>query len=179
MGSIVISILTPEYFFRKVSVGQELDIPVYLHLQMEGICIVPLLVGFPGIRDREFFEKFISISGIGVRAAVKALERPPHRIASAIASGDHNYLSTLRGIGQKRAKQIVVGLQEQMIKMYGAVSAADIDSEAGIEAYAVLRQLGVPAAEVDRLIGKAIELLGDDAGTSDIVKHAMRIRSKK
>ena len=178
-GSFVIGILAPGYFFRSVSTGQELDIPVYLHLQLEGNRIVPLLVGFPEIRDREFFEKFISISGVGVKAAVKALEKPPHRIASAIASEDYAYLATLPGIGKKRARQIVAGLQEQMEKMYGAISTGGFDSDAGGEARAVLRQLGVPMAEADGLIKKACSKLGKDAETSEIVKHAMRIRSRK
>jgi len=178
-GPVVVRILTPGYFFRNVSAGQEVDIPVYLHLQMEGNRIVPLIVGFPEVRDREFFEKFISVSGVGVKAAVKALEKPPHRIASAIASEDYDYLSTLPGIGKKRARQIVAGLSEQMKKMYGAVPGGKTISGAGGEAEAVLKQLGVPAAEADALITKAFSELGSEARTSDIVKLAMRIRSRQ
>ncbi len=178
-GSFVIGILTPGYFFRNVTAGQELDIPVYLHLQLEGNRIVPLLVGFPEVRDREFFEKFISVSGVGVKAAVKALEKPPYRIASAIASEDYDYLTTLPGIGKKRARQIVAGLQEQMKKMYGTVPSGGGISDTRSEARAVLRQLGVPVAEADRLIEMACSELDKEAGTSAIVKRAMGIRSKK
>lgn len=179
IGSFVIGILAPGYFFRSVSEGQELDIPVYLHLQLEGNRIVPLLVGFPEVRDREFFEKFISVSGVGVKAAVKALEKPPYRIASAIASEDYDYLTTLPGIGKKRARQIVAALQEQMRKMYGTVPSGDEISDSHGEAGAVLRQLGVPVAEADRLIEMACSELDSEAGTSAIVKRAMGIRSRK
>jgi Holliday junction DNA helicase RuvA len=179
IGSFVIGILAPGYFFRSVSAGQELDIPVYLHLQLEGNRIVPLLVGFPEVRDREFFEKFISVSGVGVKAAVKALEKPPYRIASAIASEDYDYLTTLPGIGKKRARQIVAGLQEQMKKMYGAVPSGDDISDSSGEARAVLRQIGVQVAEADRLIEIACSELDKEAGTSAIVKRAMGIRSRK
>ena len=177
-GPVVVRILAPGYFYRDVSEGQDIEIPVYLHLQQEGNRIVPLLVGFPEVRDREFFEKFISVSGVGVKAAVKALEKPPHRIASAIASEDDSYLTTLPGIGKKRARQIVAGLQEQMEKMYGAAPAGSTATGVGGEAQAVLRQLGVPLAEADRLVEITCRELGDEAGTSEIVKHAMRIRSR-
>ena len=178
-GPVVVRILAPGYFFRSVSAGQEVDIPVYLHLQMEGNRVVPLIVGFPDVQDREFFEKFISVSGVGVKAAVKALEKPPNRIASAIASEDYDYLTTLPGIGKKRARQIVAGLQEQMKKIYGAIPDGRTVSGADGEAKAVLKQLGVPVAEADRLIESACGELGSEARTSDIVKRAMRIRSRQ
>ena len=178
-GPVVVRILTPGYFFRNVYAGQEVDIPVYLHLQMEGNRIVPLIVGFPEVRDREFFERFISVSGVGVKAAIKALEKPPHRIASAIASEDYDYLTTLPGIGMKRARQIVAGLQEQMKKIYGAVPFGITAAGTGGEAEAVLKQLGVPAAEADKLIDIACKELGEEARTADIVKHAMRNWSRR
>ncbi len=178
-GPVVVCILVPGYFIRSVSAGQEVDIPVYLHLQMEGNRIVPLIVGFPEVRDREFFERFMSVSGVGVKAAVKALEKPPHRIAAAIASEDFDYLTTLPGIGMKRARQIVAGLQEQMKKMYGEAPSGRTASGAGVEAKAVLRQLGVPVTESDELIETACGELGEEARTSDIVKRAMRNRSRQ
>jgi len=177
---LTVGVLAPGYFIRSISTGMEMDIPVYLHLQMEGNRVVPLLVGFPDIRDREFFEMFISVSGVGVKAAVKALERPPGRIASAIATEDYSFLTTLPGIGMKRARQIVAGLQDRMKKIYGTAPSAVTDSfGAGGEARSVLKQLGVPPAEADRLIETACSELGEDAGTSAIVKHAMMIRSRR
>jgi holliday junction DNA helicase RuvA len=179
-GPLTVGILAPGYFIRSVTAGQDIDIPVYLHLQMEGNRVVPLLVGFPDVRDREFFEMFISVSGVGVKAAVKALERPPSRIAAAIATEEYNFLTTLPGIGMKRARQIVAGLQDRMKKIYGTdpVSMTDSFGTSG-EARSVLKQLGVPPVEADMLIEKACGELGEDAGTSAIVKRAMRIRSSR
>lgn len=178
-GPVVLTILAPGYFLRRVSVGQTLDVPVYLHFQMEGNRIVPLVVGFPEIRDREFFEQFISVSGVGVKAAVKALARPPFEIAGAIASENYAYLTALPGIGNKRARQIVARLQDQMEKVYGSLSAVSPDTTALSEARAVLRQLGIPASESENLLLKTIKEIGEDAETSDIIKCAMRIRSRK
>lgn len=179
-GPVVLSVLVPGYFLRRIVIGQTLDIPVHLHLQLEGNRLVPILVGFPDPRDREFFGRFISVSGVGVRAAVKALTRPPSEIAAAIAGGDHGYLTTLPGIGAKRAKEIVTRLQDQMVKDYGpsAAAAGDAGSPAG-EACAVLRQLGIPAAEADALVARAVKELDDGAESSEIVRQAMRTRSHR
>lgn len=178
-GPVVLKILAPGFFLRRVSVGQTLDIPVYLHFQMEGNHMVPLIVGFPEIRDREFFEQFISVSGVGVKAAVKALARPPFEIGSAIASEDYAYLTALPGIGNKRARQIVARLQDQMEKVYGSLSAVRSDTAALGEARAVLRQLGIPASEAETLLALTVKELGDDADTPEVIKCAMRIRSRK
>ena len=179
IGAAVLHLLAPGYFLRRVSPGRTMEVPVYLHLQLERNRIVPLMVGFPDRRDREFFEKFISVSGVGVRAAVKALQQPPERIASAIAAEDYQYLTTLPGIGKKRARQIVAGLHGQMQKMYGDFTSSPVTEGAGAEARAVLGQLGVSAAEAQRLIDEARSELDDDADTSSIVKKAMQLRSRR
>ena len=51
------------------------------------------------------------MSGIGPRAAVKALDKPISEITQAIDAGDIKYLTTLPGIGKQRAKEIVAKLQ--------------------------------------------------------------------
>jgi len=175
-GPVVLDVLVPGYFASRVSRGMEIVMPVYLHLQMEGNRLVPILVGFPDEKDREFFSRFISVSGIGVKAAIRALERPPDRIASAIASGDCDYLTTLPGIGAKRARQIVAGLQDRMDDLYGPVADG---GNVGVEneARAVLKQLGLSLVEADRLVREATDGLEDGASTSEIVKAAMKLRS--
>lgn len=179
MGPVVISVLLPGFFMRRISVGQTMDMQVYLHLQLEGNRLVPILVGFPDRRDKDFFGRFISVSGVGVRAAVKALSRPPSEIASAIAGGDHGYLTTLPGIGTKRAKEIVARLQDQMEKDYGPAPAGMEDAGAAGEARAVLRQLGLPTVEADSLILRALKDLEGDPESSEIVRQAMRLRSRR
>jgi len=174
-GAFVLRLLAPAYFLRMLSPGDSGNFPVYFHLQSEGNRIVPLVVAFPDGSDREFFEKFISVSGVGVRAAVKALTRPASEIACAIAAGDHALLKSLPGIGNARAKQIVARLQDQMTAMYGSLpEAGDSTSSALYEARAVLIQLGIPASEVGELIRRVSNELGPEAGSSDLVRQVMK-----
>jgi len=178
MGDITVGVLAPGFFIRQVSTGQDLNIPVYFHLQMEGNRIVPILVGFSNKRDRKFFTDFISVSGVGVKAAVKALAQPPEDIAGAIASGDHAYLKTLPGIGLKRAKLIIARLQDTMKKTYGITPGITADKGASAEARSVLGQLGIPSGEAGDLLRKAAAELGDKADASELVRFAMKNRGR-
>ncbi len=180
VGSVVLRLLVPGYFLRRLSPGESVEFPVYFHLQMEGNRAVPLLVAFPDRSDRQFFESFISVSGVGVRAAVKALARPVLEIASAIAAGDTDLLRSLPGIGNARAKQIVARLQDEMRSLYGVGPLSEgTGSEALYEARSVLVQLGIPAFEAGELLGKVSAELDENATASDLVRRAMRERGRR
>jgi len=86
----------------------------YQHLEVgRGI---PMLIGFLNEVEREFFTRFISVSGVGPRAALKALTQPIPVIARAIDEGDMTVLRSLPGIGEQRAKEIVAKLQGKVGK---------------------------------------------------------------
>lgn len=176
VGPAVMRLLVPSYFLRRLDPGRSVELPVHLHLQMEGNRVVPIVVAFPTHADRSFFESFISVSGVGVRAAVKALARPPAEIGSAIAAGDHGFLTTLPGIGGKRSKQIVAGLQDRMAGEYGPAGAGVLTGGAAGEAAAVLTQLGLTRTEAEQCLRRAVDALGDEADASELVREAMRGR---
>src|SRR4029077_4236465 len=85
---------------------------------------IPILIGFSNRIEKEFFERFITVSGVGPKAAVKALKPPIPDIAEAIDAGDLPFLKSLPGIGEQRAKEIIAKLQGKMGKfslMHGAL----------------------------------------------------------
>ena len=69
---------------------------------------------------KDFFLQFITVSGIGPRAAVKALSKPICDITAAIEKGDMAFLKTLPGIGMQKAKDIVAKLQGK-VGRYGLI----------------------------------------------------------
>ena len=113
-------ILTPISVLQRVKENQDSDgnirLITYHYYQMAPSSGVPVLVGFLNEVERDFFLEFIKVSGIGPRAAVKALNRAIGEIAQAIDRGDTKYLKTLPGIGEQRAKEIVAKLQGKMGK---------------------------------------------------------------
>jgi Holliday junction DNA helicase RuvA len=134
----------------------------YHYLQVEPSKGTPILIGFLNEVEKEFFEIFITVSGIGPRAALKALNQPISLIARAIDESDINFLKSLPGIGQQRAKEIIAKLQNKVGK-FGLIQdnkfkgrqskTSDIEEEA----LAVLVQLEYKRPEALLMLKKALE----------------------
>ena len=90
---------------NSVQLEEIVSLITYHYLQVEPSKGFPVLIGFLNEIEKEFFEKFITVSGIGPKAAVRALKMPISMIARAIDMGDLAYLKSLPGIGEQRAKE--------------------------------------------------------------------------
>ena len=84
----------------------------------------PRLVGFLSPVDREFFEVFCSVDGIGVRKALRAMVRPVRELARTIQDQDTRALATYPGIGEATAERIVAKLRRKVGKFALIVGAA-------------------------------------------------------
>ncbi len=76
----------------------------------------PLLVGFLREVEREFFERFITVDGLGPTKAIRALVYPVERVADAIERKDVALLSRLPGFGRRTAEKVVATLNGKMGK---------------------------------------------------------------
>src|SRR5262245_3054794 len=76
----------------------------------------PRLVGFLSAIDREFFEIFCSVDGVGVRKALRAMVRPVRELARTIQDQDVKMLATYPGIGEATAERIVAKLRRKVGK---------------------------------------------------------------
>ena len=117
---IVLEVLIPEYARRQLQA--KLDEPVALHTvfdiegnQMSGR-MRPRLIGFLSPVDREFFEVFCSVDGVGVRKALRAMVRPVRELARMIQDSDLRTLATFPGIGEATAERIVAKLRRKVSK---------------------------------------------------------------
>ncbi|MDP2942934.1 MAG: Holliday junction branch migration protein RuvA [Candidatus Omnitrophota bacterium] len=123
---------------------------------------IPVLIGFLNEIEKEFFEKFITVSGIGPKAAVKALNASIPKIVKAIADGDLSTLKSLPGIGEQRAKEIVAKLQNKvgkfgLIQEYSVEVSVKETPDFIEEAMDVLLQLQYKKPEAKEMIQKALE----------------------
>ena len=134
----------------------------YHYFQVEPSRGTPVLIGFFNDIEKEFFEVFITVSGIGPKAALKALNKPISLIAQAIDEADTNFLKSLPGIGQQRAKEIIAKLQNKVGK-FGLIQDGKIKRQVSKirdiqeEALAVLMQLEYKKSEASNMIRKALE----------------------
>jgi Holliday junction DNA helicase RuvA len=142
---------------------QEIELVIYHYQQLEPSKGIPVLIGFLNLIEREFFERFITVSGVGPKAALKALAKPIPQIARAIDVGDIAFLRSLPGIGEQRAKEIVAKLQGKVGKFALILSkegepAATTEAPDALEdeTIAILLQLGYRKPEAKEMIKAAL-----------------------
>jgi Holliday junction DNA helicase RuvA len=129
-----LEILIPEYARRRLQT--KLGEPVSLHtvFDIEGNQLSgrmrPRLIGFLSPVDREFFETFCSVDGVGVRKALRAMVRPVRELARIIQDQDVNSLATFPGIGEAMAERIVAKLRRKVGKFALMVERRDAESPA-------------------------------------------------
>lgn len=134
----------------------------YYYLQNDPSRSVPVLIGFSNALEKDFFELFITVSGIGPKAAVKALSLPIASIVEAIDGADYSVLQSLPGIGRQRAREIVAKLQGK-VGRFGLIRQSPLKKEFSAlnsdfqkEALLVLTQLQYKKAEAQEMIDKAV-----------------------
>jgi Holliday junction DNA helicase RuvA len=160
LGGFVYDVNVPQTVAIRVNaqLGEEVELVVYHYFAMEQTRGVPVLIGFCDELERDFFEKFISVAGIGPKAAIKALDKPVTVIARAIENGDQGFLKTLAGIGTQKAKQIIVSLQGKVGRFAlikdQTVSAPWQSNEIIEEARGILKRLQYNTKEIDDLMKK-------------------------
>jgi Holliday junction DNA helicase RuvA len=136
---------------------------IYHYIQIGPSSGLPFLIGFINEVERDFFQQFIKVSGIGPRAAIKALDKPICDITRAIDAGDIQFLQTLPGIGLQRAKEIIAKLQGK-VGRFGLIQDKRVVKEEKhaapfwqAEALEVLIQLQYKRPEAERMIQKALD----------------------
>ena len=144
------------------STNDDIQLYTYHYYQQDPSKTIPILIGFSNEIEREFFEKFISVSGVGPKAACKALALPFSTIADAIDSGEISVLKSLPGIGEQRAKEIIAKLQGKVGK-FGLIKDKKSAKRAGIksgiidEALSVLMQLQYKKKEAENMLEEAVK----------------------
>ena len=160
-------VLMPSSLLRtvpdRIGPGGELELVTFHYQQLEVGRGIPVLIGFFNEVEREFFVRFISVSGVGPRAALKALTQPIPLIAQAIDQGDLAILRSLPGIGEQRAKEIVAKLQGRvgkygLIQEQGTPAAPIVKGATALEeeAVAVLVQLEYKKGEAKEMVRAAL-----------------------
>ncbi len=169
-----IEILIPEHTRRTIQA--KLNEPMELHtiFYIEGGAMVgrmiPRLVGFLSPIDREFFDIFCSVDGVGVKKALRAMVRPVRELARMIQDQDVKLLATFPGIGEATAERIVAKLRRKVGKfalIVGAEAAAATAAESNgapenaepdviRDTYAALLSVGHTESQARQAIDRAL-----------------------
>ena len=165
VGAFEYEILIPEFARRHVQeqIGKEISLHTIEYLEgnpMQGR-MTPRLIGFLSSIEREFFELFCQVDGVGVKKALRAMVRPVEEVAQLIEDQDTKGLSGLPGVGPATSERIVAKLRRKVPKfalLVGreALAGGDIPRDVVSEAFEVLRALGHSESEARRLLDEAM-----------------------
>jgi Holliday junction DNA helicase RuvA len=154
-------VLIPEFSRRQLQdqVGREVRLHTIEYLEgnpMQGR-LTPRLIGFLTEAEREFFELFCSVDGVGVKKALRAMVRPVREVARAIEEQDTKTLSGLPGVGPATAERIVAKLRRKVPK-FALMAArdeptvAEVETDVVAETFQVLVSLGHSERDARRLV---------------------------
>jgi len=188
VGGISYEVFLPQACMQRLKentdASGEVNLITYHYHQVEPSKSTPVLIGFLSEVEKEFFQAFISVSGIGPRAALKAINKPISLIAKAIDEADIDFLRTLPGIGQQKARDIIAKLQNKVGK-FGLIQDENVreavieSSDIVEEAIQVLTQLQYKKSEAVLMIKKAIERNKGIQTTEQLLNEVYKQRKLK
>lgn len=182
-GGISYEVMMPSAVLKGIDKAKAEDGAVtlitYHYYQMDPSKAVPVLVGFLSEIEKEFFEHFITVSGVGPKAACRALVQPFSVIAGAIDKGDMAMLKTMPGIGEQRAREIIAKLQGKIGKFGlirdGGDEAVSADKEdVKEEAVNLLIQLRYKRNEARDMVEAAIKRNPKAANCEEILNEVYK-----
>lgn len=167
VGPVVLEVLVPasDVTELQANLGEQVTFHTMFYLQGDtsGGSIDPRLIGFLRADDKRFFEKFITVKGIGPKTALRALTVHVSDIARAIESKDARFLVGLDGIGKRTAELIIAELGGKVgdfvvqgaVRMASATPAAFGPEEQRAIDFATSPRLGLRRADAERLLARA------------------------
>ena len=165
LGGFEYQVLIPEFTRRQLQaeVNREISLHTIDYLEgnpMQGR-MTPRIIGFTTAVEREFFELFCSVDGVGVRKALRAMVRPVREVATAIEEQDAKALSGLPGIGPAMAERIIAKLRRKVPKFalmvaHKEAGEAAVRPDVVSETFEVLRTLGHSESDARRLMDAAL-----------------------
>ena len=114
------------------------------------------LYGFADELEKDIFEKMISVSGVGAATARMMLSTfKPEEVQHAILTENEAMIQSVKGIGPKSAKRIILELKDKIGKVSGDVTiSTPANNTSRDEALNALVALGFAKSAVEKVISK-------------------------
>lgn len=159
----------------KVKLGQKIKVFTELAVREDGV----ELFGFESREERECFNKLITVSGVGPKAAMNILSvMTPDNFALAVCTEDAKAISKANGIGAKTAARIILELKDKIsidlsakeVKIAGKATPVLPQSGNMHEAAEALMVLGYDKNSVS----KALAGLDPNIAVGELVRLALK-----
>lgn len=160
-------VLVADYTRRQLQprVGQQTRLHTLDYIEgnaQSGGRLTPRLIGFMTEPERQFFDLFCSVDGVGVKKALRAMVRPVKELAMLIEGQDAKALSALPGIGPATSERVIAKLRRKMprfalmVEKDAVADAIEGGGEVVTETFDALVSLGHSESDARRLIDDVI-----------------------
>lgn len=101
-------------YFALPADGSALSLHIHTNVKEDAIN----LYGFLTLKEKQFFQLLLSVSGVGPKLARDILSNiQPDELASALLRSDFARLGAIPGIGKKSAERLVLELKDKVVKL--------------------------------------------------------------
>jgi holliday junction DNA helicase RuvA len=186
VGQICYEVYLPGYAIGKLGGKIGSDITLCTMEYFEGTPgkgnLIPRMVGFLNLDERDFFGKYTSVKGLGIKKGLKSLTLPIATIASYIEAGDEKMLTTLPSVGKRLAQLIIAELKGKVEEFAAGESATGEVITSGqfetyqMEALEILVAWGEKRNEAMEVIELAGKKHPDIKSAEELVPLAYRIK---
>jgi len=184
VGQIAYEVMLPGYVISALSgkIGSDITLCTmqYYEGTPAGGNLIPRMIGFLSSAEKNFFTKFTSVKGIGMKKGLRSLSVPITTIASAIENSDDKTLQSLPQVGKRLAQHIIAELKGKLQSFaLGAQPEAPVAGRFKpfqIEALEILIAWGEKRNEAAELIQLACEKHPDVTSAEQLVPLIYRIK---
>jgi Holliday junction DNA helicase RuvA len=183
VGPVCYEVLLPGYAVGMLSgrIGDDIALCTmeYYEGTPGGGNLIPRLVGFLNQDEKDFFAKYTSVKGMGIKKGLKSLTIPIATIAGAIEAGDEKILLSLPSVGKRFAQLIIAQLKGKLGDFATGPATAGGSEKFElfqIEALEILIAWGEKRAEAMELITLARKRHPDIKTAEDLVPLVYRIK---
>jgi Holliday junction DNA helicase RuvA len=168
-------------FYDLEDVGSTVQLRIYTHVRDDAL----QLYGFKTARERELFQKLISVSGIGPKLGITLLSgMSADEMIASIRTNNLARLTLIPGVGRKTAERLIMELREKVADL----SSAQLEEELGAkpevtaqtnedavrsDALSALLNLGYQRSAAEKAIDGAL-VEGGDITVEPILRRSLK-----
>jgi Holliday junction DNA helicase RuvA len=163
-------------FYELPDEGVEITLKIHTHVREDALA----LFGFRSQREKEFFLKLISISGIGPKLAITILSGAQvEELAQALVEGNLGRLTAIPGVGRKTAERLILELKNQLASFVLPEQAEASQKESANtmleeDILSALTNLGYPRASAEKALSLVLRAADCERTFEDILRNTLR-----
>ncbi len=134
------------------------------------------LFGFDTVRERTVFQRLLGASGFGPKLALALLSTlGPNRAVRGIRENNIAVLSTVSGIGKKKAERLILELRDRFedLDIRPETPGAGTAARPGEDAVKALNRLGYAPAVAEEAVREALAA-GSPDDTAQLIRRALQ-----